>query len=190
MVRAILDGTKTQTRRIFPSQSTDIVKVTQHEKSPLTWIPWFECSTGKLARKSWDETCRYGQAGDQLWVKETHLPKSSGLIYRADYDPIEAAGLGGMYGGWKPSIFCRREYSRITLEITGVRVERLNEISENDACWEGIDISANDCDYVKTYRQLWESINGPGSWDKNPMVWVISFQNAEATGQQNQSHEK
>lgn len=187
MVRALLDGSKTQTRRIFPCQSTDIIKVTQHEKSPLTWMPWFEDSQGKLQRKSWDETCRFGMIGDQLWVRETWQavkPWDIGYVlcnpahmdaeihYRATADKCVPELP------WRPSIFMPRFASRITLEITGVRVERLHEISENDACWEGIDTSANDCDYVKTYRQLWESINGPGSWDKNPLVWVISFQNA------------
>lgn len=180
MIRAILNGTKTQTRRLFPCQSSDIVKVTQHETSPLTWLPWFEDEHGKLWRKSWDETCRFGKVGDRLWVKETHLPKASGLIYRADYDPVEAAGLGGMYGGWKPSIFCRREYSRITLEITGIRVERLQDINAGDAVSEGVLYTGYPCP-IKAYTDLWESINGKGSWGKNPLVWVVTFKSLPQT---------
>lgn len=163
MVRAILDGSKTQTRRIA---------------------------------KCGQEKCPFGQVGDRLWVRETHLPKASGTIYRADYSEFEAAGLGGLYGGWKPSIFCKREHSRIMLEITGVRVELLQNISETDAIAEGIERIgyAINCTPWRNYRigekgempmhcsapsrsymTLWESINGAGSWDVNPLVWVIEF---------------
>ena len=89
-----------------------------------------------------------------------------------------AAGLGGMYGGWKPSIFCKRAHSRILLEIVSVRVERLQDISHAASMAEGITGEELFCaqGYApKAYRKLWESINGAGSWDVNPWVWCIEF---------------
>lgn len=154
MVLAIIAGTKTQTRRICK----------EHVVEGAT-------ATG----------CKYGVPGDRLWVKETHIPKASGTIYRADFDQIEAAGLSGMYGGWKPSIFCKRSDSRITLEIVSVRIERLQSISESDAKAEGVEQSklvemkdGSPC-YSLPYQILWSAINGEGSWDANPWVWVIEF---------------
>ena len=113
-----------------------------------------------------------------IWVKETHAlhpdehPSEAGILYRATDPGWDDSGSGLC---WKPSIFMRRQYSRITLKITNVRVERLNNISEGDACWEGIDIP-EDHDYIAAYRRLWESINGPGSWALNPFVWILDFE--------------
>lgn len=168
MVRALLDGTKTQTRRIAKLHTDRLGD---------------EYMT-QLADGSLIETvrlCPYGQPGDRLWCKETHLPKASGILYRADINPVEAAGLGAMYGGWKPSIFCRREYSRITLEVVSVRIERLQSISDADASAEGCSITemrSGDC-LASVYARLWESINGHGSWNANPWVWVVEFKNLE-----------
>lgn len=122
----------------------------------------------------------------KIWVKETHLPKNSGTIYRADFNSVEAAGIGAMYGGWKPSIFCKRIYSRITLEIVSIGVERLQDISEEDAIAEGMVRSKehpqlwtvgvqSSSNPIYLYELLWELINGDGSWAKNPWVWVIEF---------------
>lgn len=160
MVRALLAGTKTQTRRAVKFVSSAD----------------FETFLNNVPNKT--ACCPYGKPGDRLWVRETHLPKASGTIYRADFSEFEAAGLGGMYGGWKPSIFCRREHSRILLEITSVRVERLQDISDADAIAEGVggDVTVTPCFAVERYRATWESINGAGSWDANPWVWCISFE--------------
>jgi hypothetical protein len=102
---------------------------------------------------------------------------------------VEAAGVGAMYGGWKPSIFCKRIHSRITLEITEVRVQRLHEIGKDgrhakDVLAEGITdaqiehwrkwLHPDDAP-AHTYGVLWNSINGVGSWDNNPWVWAITF---------------
>jgi len=183
MVRAILDGSKTQTRRavkrIINTDLGDCIKDVDGLPSRLDFAP-----------QNW-ECCPYGQPGDRLWVRETHLPKASGTIYRADYSEFEAAGLGGMYGGWKPSIFCKREHSRILLEIVSVRVERLQEISEADAIAEGIAVDEighairEDDDIAwgsakGAYAELWERINGSGSWDANPWVWVIEFKRVQS----------
>lgn len=186
MVRALLDGTKTQTRRIGKIQSPEYtelgVEYCEHAtKGTIAQATYRAFPEGGSARWAICE-CPYGIEGDRLWVKETHLPKASGILYRADLDSVEAAGIGGMYGGWKPSIFCRREYSRITLEIVSIRVERLQDISEEDAEAEGIEPGerfATGCSQTITFKDcyhlLWEDINGPGSWDANPWVWVVEF---------------
>lgn len=136
--------------------------------------------------------CRW-LVGAKTWVRETFqytdevLNERPGWVYRAtdpDWDNLEG-------WKWKPSIFMPRQASRITLEITAVRVERLQEISEADAMAEGIQCRmAGDIkmwrDYsgpgevfgtfpIESYKSLWESINGEGSWHKNPWVWVIEF---------------
>lgn len=174
MVRAILAGTKTQTRRVVKPQPAWVAE-------PHIPFRTMDANPRGIIK------CPYGQPGGRLWVKETHITKPSGTIYRADFDDVEAAGQGGLYGGWRPSIFCRRIDSRITLEITGVRVERLNEISEEDARAEGADsrlvsdyIPKERCgDYRFYFEKLWESINGAESWKANPWCWVISFRKLE-----------
>ena len=136
--------------------------------------------------------CPYGEPGDRLWVKETHTLAAGDVLFRATDldDPLITPETK-----WKPSIFMRRKYSRITLEITAVRVERLQEITERDAEAEGIDyphcshenrreaqqlqIDGKEVCYkpsVLAYRDLWESINGPESWAANPWVWVVEFE--------------
>lgn len=185
MVRALLNGSKTQTRRVWklPKWAEWNLIDGGEEKGEL--IPKDQKLRGWY---SVDEVaCPFGQVGDRLWVRETHLPKSSGTIYRADFSEFEAAGLGGMYGGWKPSIFCKREHSRIQLEITGLRVERLQEISEEDAEMEGV-VKFQDGKFANylsgsgyalnaksSYASLWESINGADSWVMNPWVWIVEF---------------
>jgi hypothetical protein len=146
---------------------------------------WFDNSGKAKFEDSTIFRCPYGQPGDQLWVRETwQAVKPWNEIGYTLCNPADADAEIHYRSTaekmvpelpWRPSIFMPRFASRITLEITKIRVERLNEISENDACWEGIDLTANDCDYVKTYRQLWQSINGPESWAANPWVWVVEF---------------
>jgi hypothetical protein len=158
MVNAIRDGRKRQTRRKLKGRLDLDFKNT-------------------IAAVTID--CPYGKPGDKLWCRETWAPHSDmprSAIYRCD--------RGGDYQDnvtpnfrWRPSIFMPRWASRILLEITAVRVERLQDISDTDAINEGIP------DYpdfvgdspVEDYRTLWESINGPGSWSANPWVWVIEF---------------
>lgn len=161
MVHALLDGSKTQTRRIV-----------KPDLNP----------NGSWKKKGWFgvEMCPYGTTGDHLWVKETFKPTfmdGSGTIYRAS---IPYGNLDCHFKPWKPSIFMTRARSRITLEITEVRVERLNDISEEDAIAEGTtpSIVGSDLDGLKYragYQTLWESINGPGSWALNPFCWCITF---------------
>jgi uncharacterized protein YhfF len=160
MVRAILSGRKTQTRRRVKPQ---------HGFSPSMRTAEY-CA----------QISPYGAPGDRLWVRETflHVADFHGkdvTWYRADDDTFP--------GQWKPSIFMPRAASRITLEVTGVRVERLNEMPPEDARSEGCGSAeipwmsgplASD-PWRNTYAQLWESINGAGSWAANPWVWVIEF---------------
>lgn len=161
MVLAILDGRKTMTRRVVKPQP-----------EPDTDCP-HHVGTG-IERKA--RICPYGKPGDRLWVRETFCSFPDGnIFYRADND--ERAPMKG----WKPSIFMPRALSRITLEIKNVRVERLQDISENDAKAEGTDGERylgqgfDHCVYREAFRTLWESINGPGSWESNPWVWVVEF---------------
>jgi hypothetical protein len=174
MVRAVLDGSKTQTRRVVKDKHIDAAP-------PVAFFQYLR------------EHCPYGQLGDRLWVRETfmHSPadycweasvsipcRQAETAYRADFPDIEQhRGVG-----WSPSIHMPRGLSRIDLEITGVRVERLQDISEQDAIAEGtagghgaIPGYGYNATPTEHYRWLWESLNGPGSWDANPWVWVIEF---------------
>lgn len=212
MVRAILDGTKTQTRREAKLTSSAHVKEVGGNRR---WHP--EDPEATLA-------CPYGKPGDRLWVRETFIQgwstKDDGCLdqfdeagdekpihtwYRATDDNFEWADDDGGWKNtpWKPSIHMPRSASRITLEITGVRVERLNEISSEDVTAEGVKTTPNsglcmrtfktrpgyevdglfsnmEGAHTQAFKHLWESIKGPGSWDENPWVWVIEFKKMEA----------
>lgn len=126
-------------------------------------IPWDACGFERAY-------CPYGSAGDRLWVKETFLLRNRGksAVYRADMEPIEAAGFGAMYGGWKPSIFMPRKFSRLTLQLTSIRAQRLDE-----------DIPQHS--YKAAFAELWGKINGPESWNENPWVWVLGFKMLEGS---------
>jgi hypothetical protein len=168
MVRATRDGRKSQTRRVvkLPSWSTgdwEDFEIEAHTGTPVAIC----ADTGCFA----DVPCPYGQRGDHLIVKETFLYRAQkqAVIYRADLDPAEAAGVGAMYGGWKPSIFMPLKFSRITLEIASEKIERVQSISQVDALKEGTQGK-------RSYAALWDSINGKKyPWSENPWVWVIEF---------------
>lgn len=171
MVRAILEGKKTQTRRVCK----------------------FALPPGRFADSAVMRMfggCPYGQAGDRLWVRETWASMAeNNMCHVADDEYVYRATspeFGETFEGWRwrPSIHMPRAVSRITLEITGVRAERVQEISEEDAQAEGcagVAYSGPDGgDGVLPsweYRQLWDSINGKRGfgWDVNPWVWVIEF---------------
>lgn len=179
MVRAILEGRKTQTRRVIKPQP----EVMQNDS--IGWEFAMEHFTVPCSEVFFCKNyCPYGSVGERLWVRETWVPKSSwdveaGCLYKAS-EPDQYKDLPFK---WKPSIHMPRLASRITLEVTGVRVERLNDISEADALAEGCEgncqigyipaYQAGPCSYH--FAQLWESINGPGSWALNPWVWVVEF---------------
>jgi hypothetical protein len=195
MVRAILDGTKTQTRRVVKGQHEDVAdgfgtsgpRYAMHDGKP--WMQWIE-RPGEIGGCEID--CPYGQPGDRLWVREAFaknevLPlehRAPGeFIYRAELEN----GVTKYSARWTPSIHMPRRASRITLEITSVRVERLQEISEADAQAEGADIQ-KECEggqwiicgprigsYREGFRWLWSSTYGADSWAANPWVWVVEL---------------
>jgi hypothetical protein len=204
MVRALLDGSKTQTRRVMkvqpPGDGFQIATCmsTTGDRSEEGKHRWAKVEGVSIVEGGKDYfTCPYGYAGDRLWVRETFAASAHGptaaVIYRAD-NHIRP-GLGDFDGEpWRPSIFMPRAASRINLEITGVRVERLQAISESDAfaegvyegtpcrCDEPLDFvrSCGNCggrliDAIALYRNLWDSIIGAGSWNANPWVWVVEF---------------
>ena len=218
MVRALLDGSKTQTRRVVkPAPEADQVLRTVTGSSGFIYsvddtppVPY-----PAVRRIRWD--CPYGQPGDRLWVRETfgyvspdefERPHAEcNIEYRADL-PLGCTDRPGSWPAdecagdparprWRPSIYMPRAASRILLEIVSVRVERLQGIGEAD-CWaEGIEAVAGALDDLAiihlakrmgcsfedaapTYAALWESINGAGSWDANPWVWVVEFKRVAA----------
>jgi hypothetical protein len=227
MVRAILSGAKTQTRRVVKPQPT---------MTSFAWL-WVK----KAVRLEWGELanpdkllpfCPYGQPGDRLWVREEHyrfghwepvpgvqtkggrqkwkfVADTTELRYNDNAPEAYRKGMHKEtpdYRFWHKRLarFMPRIASRITLEITKVRVERLQDIREDDAIDEGIEtviaqhktkfcryspavfsgdgvcVEPADCacggaSYVEHFAALWESINGPDSWAANPWVWVIEF---------------
>lgn len=183
MVRAILSGQKTQTRRLC--------------KPPM------RSSMPEPELLSLVQQCPYGTIGDRLWVRESlgycseygHYFKAGdehgGRVHLCSLFDDEERGTGYSYEGLLPeravpSIHLPRKYSRIQLELTGVRVERLQDISQGDAIAEGAPPSHQSIDAISReygypdfprswYAQLWDSINGAGAWDSNPHVWVLEF---------------
>lgn len=188
MVRALLDGRKTQTRRIVkldvPADADEVFFWSGEELRRKGWRNVSE--PGLWARRngrdgyiSFIGRCPYGVPGDQLWVRETwcRADTPSGFAYCAD----TPAGSDQRGMGWRPSIHMPRIASRLTLEIADVRVERLQAISEADAEAEGVQdpslvpILGAFWSSRDGYARLWEHINGKGSWAANPWVWAVSF---------------
>jgi hypothetical protein len=189
MVRALLAGTKTQTRRIVKPQPEVCGAdwLAKRRDGPAQFLYYWPRGDGYAVNDRFvAESCPYGQPGDRLWVRESIHRGDACARYSADGSVVNLADWS-----WKrdnlPSIHCPRELSRITLEITGVRVERLQGISEVDAKAEGIrwtdagplhahlDGGFNFPTARDAYERLWGDINGPGSWDANPWVWVVEF---------------
>ena len=198
MVQAILRGTKSQTRRIVKPQPE-----INHESGYV-----FD---GKYKRQydlhNWreffiEDWSKY-QVNDILWVRETWHPKRHSFPIGEHFEYKATAAEYGQPTDepWKPSIFMPKEAARIFLKVTYVRVERLNDMSYEDAFAEGIPEDKSEHlkwnrlypDYLKrrpgvlsacltpksSYRSLWDSINGEGSFDKNPWVWVYEFERIE-----------
>ena len=201
MVRALLSDTKTQTRRIVKGAPDDWAPVGPETFSPTVTdrhgdeqpVP-DSFGAGDADGDCWIR-CPYGQPGDRLWVREAWdfipegdpgTPNCAGIRYWADaaYELCSPPSTFNplMYGKEKvrPSIHMPRWASRITLEVTIVRVERLHDISRGDAMAEGCPFPnmAQGHDPRHWYAELWEQINGAGSWNANPWVWVIEFRRA------------
>lgn len=184
MVRAILEGRKSQTRRIIkpqPEYSEGMSKWVLYPKQhPTVYADLINAY----------KYCPYGQPGDVLWVRETWFDAGYYFIYRADSTDDGFK--------WRPSIFMPKVASRLKLKVTDIRVERVQDITEEDALREGVEYMDNQmvegeddpcriyCDYTdnetilmsakSSYKSLWKSINGKDSWESNPWVWVIEFE--------------
>lgn len=197
MVCAILEDRKTQTRRIVKGMALD-------------WLSNAKFTPEYVAMPE-NYFSPYGFAGDRLWVRETwgvgcrpdpHDGWRDGIEYRADvayldeHDllPLNSAcvpedvDLDSYRRGWRPSIHMPRWASRLMLDVTAVRIERLQDISEGDAYREGCNFvcmrpDGEDCGTAiygpHGFLSLWEEINGSGSWDANPWIWVIEFKRTE-----------
>jgi hypothetical protein len=215
MVRALLDGRKTQTRRIM--------KVQPEPSKSRPGDFWF--SSKKLESMVHvsdlapgnspivdchlffqEHCCPFGAVGDRIWVREafrvhSRATDAATLVYKASERnswteqthrvPVAVCNKPATPEKWTPSLHMPRWASRITLEITDVRVERLNSISESDAIAEGLErynddgiiyygpFGRGDCRPEVAYRDLWLSIYGAESWQANPWVWVIKFKRIE-----------
>ena len=188
MVRAIIEWRKTQTRRVVkPVGNDDAFVLLDHGTG---FWPYRSDDGESSITADGNEAphyCPYGQPGDRLWVREAfhgyHWDQPR-AVYRADGECQRVRTQIESYevGRWTPSIHMPRWASRITLEVVCVRVERLNDISVSEAIAEGYDGSVDDPidPSVKWYAQLWESINGSGSWAANPWVWVVEFKRVQA----------
>lgn len=198
MVRALLSGRKTQTRRIIKPQPEATLSGSLSGK----WLS--RPLNGLLLPKIEDIAihCPFGVVGDHIWVRETFqgplfdydlmdsyckdptpFEKPEFCVYKADGVPAPEFydADDELHCCWRPSIHMPRWACRILLEITNVRVERLKSISDGDAIREGCstaDMMSGDC-VADVFARLWASIYGSDSWNANPWVWVIEFKRVE-----------
>ena len=193
MVKAILAGNKTQTRRVIKPQP----------KSKMVKFEYGNLVGYQMISSCWNEVARHKppyKPGDVLYVRETFAKYTdsigTGYAYAAppifenyDCEPDEVDW------NWSPSIHMPREAARIFLKVVDVRVERLQDISENGAIAEGIRHECGDCtecegesagknctDYCLSFAELWDSIHAKRpefQWNRNPWVWVITFERTE-----------
>lgn len=199
MVRALLNGTKTQTRRIVKS------KHVLYNLTVNNFVPSY------YARNA-EDWCPYGQPGDLLYVRETCCAHEQpngldGVLYKADAAFIEIEDTREAVDRWMdlryygnsqyrevPSIHMPKWCARIWLRVTDVSVERLQDISEADALAEGIDRSKCsgdwNCPPSEVFMELWTKINGKESTDANPFVWKITFEVVSTTGRAGISEKK
>ncbi|EJN06441.1 hypothetical protein [Herbaspirillum sp. YR522] len=197
MVRALLAGQKTQTRRAFSKRMIDTMYNAAHMGEVSYFIDGGEMEENDLSYVA--DWCPYGKIGDRMWVRETwrgvveisppdaikpeygvarYIPAQE-HCKRIEYAATQECGDDP----WRPSIHMPRWACRILLEIVSVRVEKLNDCSVSDALAEGVftwwrEIEQTASDHPAPpaiYRELWESINGAGSWAANPWVWVVEF---------------
>lgn len=202
MVRAILDGRKTQTRRIMKNQPAEVgPEAPARARNVGAGFQWY----GDDGVSSVFD-CPFGGVGDRIWVRETFqgplfdfdqmdayckdsapFENSQFCVYKADGKsaPEFFDADDNLRCCWRPSIHMPRWASRILLEITDVRVERLNDISECDAKAEG---APTECTLIGDkhypgFRSLWKSIYGNDSWQASPWVWVIEFKRIQEAAQ-------
>ncbi|MFK3706358.1 hypothetical protein ACI2JR_15675 [Klebsiella sp. NPDC088457] len=179
MVRAILDGRKTHTRRIVKGAAGAVKFCKEWDiNGEEIFVVLGEKDHTGMNPVLGATSCPLGAVGDRIWVRETWNKYSGLLTYRADHDWInEMRKETVCTAKWRPSIHMPRWASRILLEITDVRVERLNTISEEDAGREGYPADpapyGGGMDKWLWFRQLWDSIYPEQSFKHNPWVWVI-----------------
>ena len=178
LVRAILEGRKTQTRRV--------AKPVKHPDLGNLYTPG-ALAMGREPQHVIDRACPLGQPGDRIYVRETFSqhPDWGQVAFRADGEEFEDADGWLWEPKWMPSTHMPKELARIWLEITGVRVERLQEIIPDDCIAEGAwPVEQRDLgrghEAVSAFRELWESTGG--DWDANPWVWAIDFKVLSAAG--------
>lgn len=195
MVRAILAGKKTQTRRVVKPQPN---RDAGYASNPFKWSrvkqvgPWFHIISDDPSGM-FTVHCSYGTPGDTLWVRETwNVPPGSNVDAEVAYF---ADGHHDETATWRPSIHMPRWASRLSLSVTDVRVERLHELTRNDAIAEGIPqmhgeavrlglvdaaYSVDDWDNstsVENFANLWDKLNSERApWKSNPWVWVVAFE--------------
>lgn len=194
MVRALLDGRKMQTRRIMKVQPDTpefgLRRIIESSiANEIGMYFWSQDDARGIKARSKPFSCPYGGVGDRIWVRETWAEAGAGApdlkLYRANYPAHVPSHYENVPPAeeirWTPSIHMPRCASRILLEITDVRVERLNSISEEDAKAEG---APTECCVIGDkhflgFRSLWKNIYGNDSWQANPWVWVIEFKRIE-----------
>lgn len=215
MVRAILAGRKTVTRREVVSRSHKrpyMVMMNDHPDFPGRQQPFEADEHGSIAFEEkgvceFPIVCPYGQVGDRLWVRESfadlrgtgieHRPDPEGPLQRYAFAADSPHGSAsdearkGFGVNWKPSIHMPRAACRLLLEVTGVRVERLQEISVQQVRREGCEVRefwlfGADAEQrqkiaARVFGDLWRDINGRESWDANPWVWVVEFRRLHLT---------
>lgn len=207
MVQAILQGRKTQTRRVMkpqPELRPGTMLTPTRKRIDTAYFHWKDEWWWQDPQPSLLAKCPYGKPGDRLWVRETwgiyseswtdYGWEGDGIVDLPSYKALPHGSMNSKYHvvykadgyeadegeRWRPSIFMPRWASRITLEVTGVKVERVQDITDDDAIEEGVDRTNTS---IPTYarqrfHKLWDSINGtrPGcSWAHSPWVWCVSF---------------
>lgn len=213
MIRAILEGRKTQTRRPLIKARDEAgtwagAVLPAAESGWIAWWPGTEPGLSEFTKRAYRVgfPCPYGQTGDRLWVRETWAPCGDGgaVWYRAGVPAYRAGRWDGrswepfspIYGlpiprdiRWKPAIHMPRWASRLTLEVTDVRVQRLQEITDEAAAAEGVtawrDTHPNHATtYVPEFRLTWDAIYAKRclDWDAAPWVWAITFRRIDEQG--------
>lgn len=198
MIRALLEGRKTVTRReIKPSMRTADSQFELHQQPDGSWRPMHTFDESCMDDQGTEHpiVCPYGKPGDRLWVRETWSAGGQfDQMAPSEIDPLYVGQIrypadGRSFGRARPSIHMPRWASRILLEITDVRVERLQDISEDQAKAEGVrlytdhtelgdwwhveGIETYSADPRKSFELLWSSVGG--DWQANPWVWVVEF---------------
>lgn len=186
MIQALMRGAKTQTRRIIKTQPFMVLTQEQWHSRAMSGVDPYGCKPlGSYTPEELIAKCPYGLPGDRLWVRETFN------VWRHDAESTWEGPINGARGvhaaqvvyaadnrwaiDWRPSIFMPRWASRITLELTDVRVQRLNEISEEDAIAEGVPFSLMGSTHKIGFENLWNSINGCNAHQANPWVFALTF---------------